>query len=148
MLEYGLGSSSGLDATLRTLHPSHYPSKLTRGQLCQLSPLLSFTLSYQLAGKDLLIRMVLGYMTKPLVSKALRSAQSLTAMWDCSQTDWEDGAFTSKRSAGAVSSLTQKLISPDKKRLFTFRDASDDQTHQATQQQGASLGFPPPKPLQ
>lgn len=53
-----------------------------------------------------------------------------------------------KGSAGAVSSLPQKLCSQGKKRLFTFRDTSDDQTHQATQQQGASLGFPPPKPLQ
>lgn len=148
MLEHGLRSSSCLDATLRTLHPSHLSSRLPRGQLCQLSALLRPTLSYQLAGKDLLTKMVCGYMTKSLVSMAPVSAQSLTDMWDCSQMDWQDGTFTSKGSAGAVSSLPQKLCSQGKKRLFTFRDAGDDQTHQATQQQGASLGFPPPKPLQ
>lgn len=97
MLEHGLRSSSCLDATLRTLHPSHLSSRLPRGQLCQLSALLRPTLSYQLAGKDLLTKMVCGYMTKSLVSMAPGSAQSLTDMWDCSQMDWQDGTFTSKR---------------------------------------------------
>lgn len=40
------------------------------------------------------------------------------------------------------------LCSWDVKKLFTFRDASDDETHQARQQQDNSLGFLPPKPLQ
>lgn len=43
---------------------------------------------------------------------------------------------------------SQRMSSPCGMRLFTFRDASDDQTHQATQHQENSLRFPPPEPLQ
>lgn len=55
---------------------------------------------------------------------------------------------TSKGRAGALCHPLPEVVLSGRKRSFTFRDANDDQTDEATQYQENSLGFLPPEPLQ
>lgn len=78
-------------ASISPLQQTTQRAALSAERIAQTYPLLS------VGRQDLLTKMVCGYMTKSLVSMAPGSAQSLTDMWDCSQMDWQDGTFTSKR---------------------------------------------------